>query len=81
MALTSAGVSTVPVESEKMVSPSLMVCTGLIARAKPSCAICAILVICGLVKRALVATQPMVVFAPRCIKTRSPFIIAAMESR
>ena len=39
------GASCVPIESAKIVSPSDMVCTGRIVRAKPSCAICATFVI------------------------------------
>ena len=45
-------------------SPSPGVCTGEIARAYPSAAICAILLACTFVSRAFVATTPMVVFSP-----------------
>ena len=46
----------VPVASAKTVSPSAGVCTGQIARANPSCAICASFAACVFVSRALVAT-------------------------
>ncbi len=51
----------VPVASAKIASPSPEVCAGTIARARPSCAICAILVACVFVNAALVATTPIVV--------------------
>ena len=41
-----------------------MVCTGLMERARPSCAICASLLACALVSLASVATTPIVVAAP-----------------
>src|SRR5579883_1326148 len=62
MAVRFALAVTVPVDMERSVSPSDGVCVGLIARAMPSWAISAILVIWVLSKRALVATTPMVVF-------------------
>ena len=58
------------VESAKITSPSSMVCAGRIVRAMPSCAICATLVACALVKFAFVATTPMTVFA-RAMQTRA----------
>ena len=51
----------VPVASANTVSPSPLPCAGRIARARPSSAICAILLACALVRRALVATTAMVV--------------------
>ena len=53
----------VPVASAKIASPSPDVCAGTMARAKPSCAICATFVACAFVRTALVATTPMVVFS------------------
>ena len=60
----SAGCDSVPVASANAVSPSTGVCTGQIARAKPSCAICATFDACVLVSRAFVATTTSVVFSP-----------------
>ena len=50
-----------PVASTNSVSPSDGVCDGTIARAMPSCAICATFSACALVSRALVAITPIVV--------------------
>ena len=59
MMLTSTFLS--PVDSAKSVSPSNRVCAGRMARASPSCAICATLLASSLVRPALVATTPMTV--------------------
>ena len=62
IAVTSARVEDEPVDSANRVSPSAIVCAGLMARAMPSCDISAIFFICALVNpAALVATTPMVV--------------------
>src|SRR5215210_5850640 len=51
------------------------------ARAKPSWAIWAILVVSALVNGALVATAPIVVLAPAETTTRWPFMTASIVSR
>jgi hypothetical protein len=53
-----------PVARQNSVSPSLIVWTGLMLRASPSCAICAILVASALVSAASVAMTPIVVAPP-----------------
>ena len=55
-----------PVASENTVSPSPVVCDGLIARANPSSAISAMRLTSALDSFAFVATRPMVVLAPGC---------------
>jgi hypothetical protein len=49
------------VDSANSVSPSVMVCTGSMVRARPSCAICDILAASALVSTASVAMMPSVV--------------------
>ena len=59
-----AGLPAWPVPSANSVSPSNCVCTGLMARASPSCATCASWCACALVMTASVAITPMVVLVP-----------------
>ena len=56
-----------PVARAKTTSPSPMVWTGLMLRARPSCAICATLLASALVSTASVATTAIVVAAPAAL--------------
>ena len=60
----SAGLVSAHVAMANKVSPSNVVCAGLMLLAKPSCALMANRLACALFKVALVATTPMVVLVP-----------------
>ena len=70
-----------PVASANSVSPSVMVCTGRMQRASPSCAMVASLLAWALVSEASVAITPMVVAMPASARPgKSPRRIAATLS-
>ena len=80
--LISPDLPDMPVASANSVSPSAMVCTGSMQRARPSCAMVASLLACGLVSTASVATMPMVVAMPGCARGgSSPRMMAAVAPR
>lgn len=62
--IMSAGPVSAQVAIANKVSPSKVVCAGLMLLAKPSCALMAKRLAWALVKVALVATMPMLVLVP-----------------